>query len=224
MPPVVAPSNVTSTTAIRNPDIRLTVQLISMALSQCGICATAMHRGSPLTVETSVAMVMTSAGCPSCVRLLARQPLGLPAFTVPRSVSGLPGLRVACRVSQHPEIGGVWPCSLPAATQPPPSPGSRSGPAAVTRRPSPPVTARNQPGCAPERGVLADMDVVLDPRCHLATALVAKRRGDRISIPASSARNSITPLVQRRPRRSRRLGDAQPTHACRKLRATYSLA
>ena len=50
-----------------------------------------VRRGSPLTVETSVVVIMASTGWPCCARLAAGQATGLPAFPVPRGRSGLRG-------------------------------------------------------------------------------------------------------------------------------------
>jgi len=62
---------------------------------------------------------------------------------------------------------GLWPARFscpvplagaarPAAAKPPPSPGPRSGPAAVTRRPFPPATARNPPATWADTTALTD--------------------------------------------------------------------
>jgi hypothetical protein len=48
-------------------------------------------RGSPLTSETSVVVIVASTGWPCCARLVAGQACGLPAFPVPRGRSGLRG-------------------------------------------------------------------------------------------------------------------------------------
>jgi hypothetical protein len=115
-------------------------------------------RGSPQTVETSVLVIMVRAGCPCCARVWPGQARTCPLFLlpgVPGGQGGPQGRRPQGRRpqgdAQHPGGRGGGPVRLAgaartAAAQPPPFPGPRSGPAAVTRRPFPPATARNRLG------------------------------------------------------------------------------
>jgi hypothetical protein len=110
-------------------------------------------RGSPESVETSV-LVISPVGAgllvPACGWC---RPVAWPLFLLPGAavVSGVKGGPQGD--AEHPggRRGGPVPLAgarSTAAAQPPPFPGPRSGPAAVTRRPFPPATARNPRGCA----------------------------------------------------------------------------
>ena len=167
-------------------------------------------------------VIMASTGWPCCARLLAGQACGLPAFPVPRGRSGLRGQGRPAGPSRAGRCAAPWrpegrPRTLsgrrrPAAAQPPPLPGPRSGPAAVTRRPFPPATARNPPGCAcraPNAGGHGCNPRSMPPprparppwwRTAQRPQLELQRRVPRLD----------DRVVQRRPGPAHRLGDLEP--------------
>jgi hypothetical protein len=116
-------------------------------------------RDSPQTVETSVVVIMASmAGLlvpvPGRGRLVACPLFLLPGAAVVSGVKGGPQgpspagrCGAPLRLERRPRtLSGRKKASGGAAASF--FPGPRSGPAALTRRPFPPGTARNPPGCA----------------------------------------------------------------------------
>ena len=104
-------------------------------------------------------MVITArAGWPCRARVRRGQAWACPLFLLPRGRRGPRGQGRPAGPSPAGRCGaplrpGGRPRTLsgrarPAAAQPPPLPGPRSGPAALTRRPFPPATVRNPPGTA----------------------------------------------------------------------------
>ena len=142
--------------ANRNDILELLVMLLERLAVPAGPAA---ERDSPQTVETSVVVIMASmagllAPVPGRGRLVACPLSLLPGAAVVSGVKGGPqGPSPAgrCGAPLRPEgrprtLSGRKKASGGAAASFSWHP--RSGPAALTRRPFPPGTARNPPGCA----------------------------------------------------------------------------